>query len=402
MIIENLREVGEKILVKKGIRVVISVPKGKELGPKTDNPRLGIKNGISILGTSGIVIPFSTASYAASIRQNLDVTIAMGNDTVVLTTGGRSEDFAKKIVDLPEHCFVQMGDFSGYTIQQCGKKNIKKAYVVGFIGKLAKMAAGVKQTHVKGSKVDMNFLAELARKSNATETIIESIKKANTLIHLVGIGKQSIKTDYDMINVEFTNHIVNLCKKAKIKNFIYTSGLGVSSNTSLGYFISKYKAERLIINSGLNYTIFRPSYIVGKDDQFTKYLKKQIKKGKIEIPGSGHYSIQPIYINDVVKIILQSVLQTKFRNKIIDLVGPDCITFEQYVKLFSNGTKTSIRKINLEDSYHSAITNSNSDFGVDDLNILIGNFKGNHDKLRKITEMKFQSVVELLKSGRLL
>ena len=96
--------------------------------------------------------------------------VAMGNDTVVLTTGGRSEDFAKKIVDLPEHCFVQMGDFSGYTIQQCSRKNIKRAYVVGFIGKLAKMAAGVKQTHVKGSKVDMNFLAELAKKSHANET----------------------------------------------------------------------------------------------------------------------------------------------------------------------------------------------------------------------------------------
>ena len=232
--------------------------------------------------------------------------------------------------------------------------------------------------------------------------LLSKIKNSDALIHLVGIGKQSIKTDYDMINVEFTNHIVNLCKKAKIKKFVYTSGLGVSSNTSLGYFISKYKAERLIINSGLNYTIFRPSYIVGKDDLFTKYLKKQIKKGKIEIPGSGHYSIQPIFINDVVKIIFQSVLQTKFRNKIIDLVGPECITFEQYVKLFSKGTQTSIRKINLEDSYHSAITNSNSDFGVDDLNILIGNFKGNHNKLRKITGMKFQSVVELLKTGSLL
>jgi Cobalamin biosynthesis protein CbiD len=167
MIIENLREIGGKILVEEGIRVVISVPKGIELGPKTDNPRLGIQNGISILGTSGIVIPFSTAAYAASIRQSLDVSIAMGNDIVVLTTGGRSEDFAKKIVDLPEHCFVQMGDFSGYAIQQCNKKSIKKAYVVGFIGKLAKMAAGVKQTHVKGSKVNMSFLSELARKSNA-------------------------------------------------------------------------------------------------------------------------------------------------------------------------------------------------------------------------------------------
>ncbi len=184
MINENLKEIIDKYLLKKGIKVIISVPKGKELGPKTDNPRIGILNGISILGTSGIVIPFSTASYAASIRQNLDVAIAMGNDTVVLTTGGRSEDFAKKIIDLPEHCFVQMGDFSGYTIQQCARKEIKKAYVVGFIGKLTKMAAGVKQTHVKGSKVDMNFLAELARKCNANERIIESIKTANTARHV--------------------------------------------------------------------------------------------------------------------------------------------------------------------------------------------------------------------------
>ena len=184
MIIENLREIADKCLVEKGIKVIISVPKGKELGPKTDNPRIGILNGISILGTSGIVIPFSTASYAASIRQNLDVAIAMGDNTVVLTTGGRSEDFAKKIVVLPEHCFVQMGDFSGYTIQQCARKKIKKAYVVGFIGKLAKMAAGVKQTHVKGSKVDMNFLAELAKKCNASNGVIESIKKANTARHV--------------------------------------------------------------------------------------------------------------------------------------------------------------------------------------------------------------------------
>lgn len=208
MIIENLRETGKEILLKNGIRVVISVPKGKELGPKTDNPRLGIINGISILGTSGIVIPFSTASYAASIRQNLDVALAMGNDTVVLTTGGRSEDFAKKIVDLPEHCFVQMGDFSGYTIQQCSRKNIKKAYVVGFIGKLAKMAAGVKQTHVKGSKVDMSFLAELAKKCNANESVIQNIKKANTARHVSEIVQENkINGFFDLICSETYNHM---------------------------------------------------------------------------------------------------------------------------------------------------------------------------------------------------
>ncbi len=208
MINENLKEIIDKYLLKKGIKVIISVPKGKELGPKTDNPRIGILNGISILGTSGIVIPFSTASYAASIRQNLDVAIAMGNDTVVLTTGGRSEDFAKKIVDLPEHCFVQMGDFSGYTIQQCAKKEIKKAYVVGFIGKLAKMAAGVKQTHVKGSKVDMNFLAELARKCNANERTIESIKKANTARHVSEIIiENNVKGFFEEICNETYKHM---------------------------------------------------------------------------------------------------------------------------------------------------------------------------------------------------
>ncbi len=187
MITENIREVADDILKNNGIKIVISVPNGKELAKKTDNPRLGIVGGISILGTTGIVIPYSTASFAASVRQNLDVSLAMGNDTVVLTTGGRSEDFSKKIVDLPEHSFVQMGDFAGYTIQQCAKKRIKKAYIAGFIGKLAKMAAGVKQTHVKGSKVDTNFLSELAKSCKANENVINQIKMANSARHVQDI-----------------------------------------------------------------------------------------------------------------------------------------------------------------------------------------------------------------------
>ena len=233
-------------------------------------------------------------------------------------------------------------------------------------------------------------------------SLLKKIKNSDALIHLIGIGKQSVSTDYNMINVELTKDIINLCKKAKIKKLVYTSGLGVSSNSSTGYFISKYHAEKLIINSGLSYTIFRPSYIVGKDDHFTKYLKKQIKHGEIKIPGSGNYLIQPIYIDDVTEIIFQSIFQLKFRNKIIDLVGPNNITFKKYVQLFSKGTKTNIRKIDLEYAYHVAITNPKSDFSVDDLNILIGNFKGNHQKLRKLTEIKFHSILKLLKSGRLL
>lgn len=184
MIIENLTLVGDEILKKNGIKITISVPKGKEIASKTDNPRLGIVGGISILGTTGIVIPYSTASFAAAIRQSIDVTLAMKDDTVVLTTGGRSEEFAKKYISLPEHCFVQMGDFAGYTIEQCAKKGIKKAYVAGFIGKLTKIAMGVKQTHVKGSKVDMEFLAKIASDCGAPDEVINQIKSANTARHV--------------------------------------------------------------------------------------------------------------------------------------------------------------------------------------------------------------------------
>ena len=247
-----------------------------------------------------------------------------------------------------------------------------------------------------------NFKNEIKIISNnyKEKNILKKIQNSDALIHLVGIGKQSVNTDYDMINTDLTKHVVNLSKKSRIKKIIFLSGLGVSPNTSLGYFISKYNAEKQIIDSGLKFTIFRPSYIVGKDDLFSKNLKKQIKSGEIIIPGSGTYSIQPIHVSDVVKVIFESLSQLKFNNKIIDLVGPDYVTFEKYVKLFSKGTKTKIRKINLEDAYHNAIRNSKSNFGIDDLNILIGNFKGNHKKLSKLSKIKFQSVLELLQSGR--
>jgi len=208
MILENVREVAEELLEKKGVKITVSVPKGKELGPKTDNPRIGIMGGISILGTSGIVIPYSTASFAAAIRQQISVVNTMNDDSVVLTTGGRSEDFAREIIDLPDHSFIQMGDFSGYTIKQCAKQGLKKAYVAGFIGKLAKMAAGVKQTHVKGGKVDMKFLSELAKRCNADGNTIAKILGANTARNVQEIVMED-KVDgfFDEITKETCNQM---------------------------------------------------------------------------------------------------------------------------------------------------------------------------------------------------
>ena len=197
-----------------GISVVISVSKGEEIAKKTDNPRLGILGGISILGTTGIVIPYSTSSFAASIRQSIDVSFAMKSYTVVLTTGGRSEDFARDLFhdDIPDHSYIQIGDFVGYSIRQCANKNMKKAIVAGFIGKLTKMAMGVKQTHVKGSHVDMEFLGHMASRCGAGDEIVTRIKTANTARHVKElIDNYGIQGFYDLLCNEVHNQLSTYC-----------------------------------------------------------------------------------------------------------------------------------------------------------------------------------------------
>jgi len=211
MINQAIGEILEKQQKNRyGLSILISVPKGEEIAKRTDNPRLGIIGGISILGTTGIVIPYSTASFAASIRQSIDVSIAMGSDTVIMTTGGRSEDFARGIFgnSVADHAYIQIGDFIGFSIKQCAIKKIKKAYVIGFIGKLTKMAMGIKQTHVKGSHVDMNFLAVLASRCGANNELVKKIKLANTARHVGELIDQSgLSMFYDVLCEEVYNHL---------------------------------------------------------------------------------------------------------------------------------------------------------------------------------------------------
>jgi cobalt-precorrin-5B (C1)-methyltransferase len=212
MIEQVVLDAAKFILTNKGIKVIISVPKGIELAKKTDNPRLGIIGGISILGTTGIVFPYSTSSFAASIRQSLDVAISLGTEVVVLTTGGRSEDYIKNLYkSLPDYAFIQMGDFSGYTIKQCANRNIKKIIIAGFIGKLSKMAMGIKQTHVRGSHVSMDYMANLASLCVNSKNIINDIKNANTARHVSEIIIQNnVKNFFDLlckqVYLEMSNH----------------------------------------------------------------------------------------------------------------------------------------------------------------------------------------------------
>ena len=220
------------------------------------------------------------------------------------------------------------------------------------------------------------------------------LKKATHFVHLAGIGSESIDQKFQNINIETTKTAIELCKKNKIKQIIYFSGLGVSKNSLSSYFISKFNAEQLIKNSGLQYTIFRPSYIVGKDDYLTKNISKQISKNRVLVPGSGKFILQPISIHDVCSCIKIALNSSKFSNKIIDLVGPNKILFEKLIKQ-SIPPNLKIKKINLEVAYKQALNDNNFEYGVEDLNILVGNYTGDHKKLKNLTNLVFEKIKSL-------
>ena len=233
-----------------------------------------------------------------------------------------------------------------------------------------------------------------AQSKNLLEQRLQKkLKNYDALVHLIGIGIESSGSTFEEINVNLTKNTIKLCKKSGIKKIIYISGLGVSKNNTSNYFTSKYKAEQEIINSGLDYTIFRASYIIGKTDHLTKSLSKQMKKGVIIIPGSGKYQLQPIFVEDVAKIILKSILEKKFSKKILDLVGPRKISFEDFVKLFSKNTKVKFKKINLKNAYDEGTYSSES------LDLLIGNYTSDMTQLQKLASIKLTPVEKFLESS---
>jgi cobalt-precorrin-5B (C1)-methyltransferase len=177
--VEEVLDPGER-----GVRVEISVPGGEEMAEKTTNARLGIVGGISILGTTGIVRPFSTAAWAASVVQAVNVMGAQGHETFVLSTGGLTERAAMRLLpDLEEVCFIEVGDFTGQAVKGAVKNGLRRGFFVGMVGKLTKLAAGVMMTHWTRSKVDNELLAEITREAGGSPRLIQEVEGANTARH---------------------------------------------------------------------------------------------------------------------------------------------------------------------------------------------------------------------------
>jgi len=166
------------------VRVVFEVPGGEAMAAKTSNDRLGIVGGISILGTTGIVRPFSTASYRASVVQQVDVAAAQGERHLVLATGSRSDMAAQRLLpSLATVCFVEVGDFTGIALRRAAAAGFTRVTFVGMAGKIAKLAAGVMMTHYRRSKVDGAVLEAAAVAGRAGPEVVAAATATATARH---------------------------------------------------------------------------------------------------------------------------------------------------------------------------------------------------------------------------
>ncbi len=183
MIAEHVTAEAGAALDARGLRVEISMPRGEELARRTLNGRLGIVGGLSILGTSGLVIPYSTAAWRASVEQAIDVAAANGITHVVLSTGSRSEKYARALLGAPELALVEMGEFTGHALRRCVRRGVTRVTLSGMVGKMSKIAQGHMMTHVAGNQVDLGFLASVAATCGAAVALQEAIRGANTARH---------------------------------------------------------------------------------------------------------------------------------------------------------------------------------------------------------------------------
>ncbi len=180
MMTEHLTRLANELGYSGGFDITICVENGSELALKTMNPRLGILGGLSILGTSGIVRPFSCAAYIASIHQGIDVASTNGYQHIAACTGNASEDTMRRIYSLPDIALIEMGDFVGAVLKHLRKVPVDKLSLCGGFGKISKLAAGHMDLHSRHSSINLEQLAQWAAHVGADHALQQTIREANT------------------------------------------------------------------------------------------------------------------------------------------------------------------------------------------------------------------------------
>ncbi len=203
MVLEGVKEVFAMRCLPATLTITLSIPDGAERAKKTLNDRLGIVGGLSILGTTGIVKPLSAHAWTATIDSAIDVALACGCETVVLSTGRTSEMAAQRHLgtgdplarrpasagagtgpgtgkDLKEEAFVMMGDHVGHAVRACAGKGVRKLVIAGQFAKLLKIACGHEQTHVSSAELDLRMLEKWVAATPCTSHLTPHVSGANT------------------------------------------------------------------------------------------------------------------------------------------------------------------------------------------------------------------------------
>ena len=180
MMREAIDEVAAAHGVSPDAEIELSIPGGEALAQKTWNPRLGIVGGLSILGTTGIVVPFSCAAWIHSIHSGIDVARAAGLEHVAGSTGNTSEEAVRRRYGLPDIALLDMGDFAGGLLKYLRDHPVPKLTIAGGFAKLTKLAQGALDLHSSRSEVDRDFLADLVGQAGGGTALLEAINRANT------------------------------------------------------------------------------------------------------------------------------------------------------------------------------------------------------------------------------
>ena len=183
MIRANLEEVAARLGVRADAAVEISVPGGAKIAERTANGRLGIVGGLSILGTTGVVIPYSCSAWIHSIHRGIDVARASGAPHVGAATGETSEGAIRALYRLPDHALIEMGDFAGGTLKYLRGHPVARVTIAGGPAKMAKLAEGRLDLHSKRGAVDLAALGERVAAAGGAPALVEAIASANSGLH---------------------------------------------------------------------------------------------------------------------------------------------------------------------------------------------------------------------------
>lgn len=214
----------------------------------------------------------------------------------------------------------------------------------------------------------------------------DALKGIDCVVDLIGISRQTSGTTFFDVNYGMTKMIVDSGSDAGVSRVVYASGLGVDPRNTESYFLSKHMAEEAIRDSGLTYTLLRPSYILGPGDELISALAGQIADGEVVVPGSGRYRMQPIHVEDVARLVVAIIKSHKMDNRSIDVVGRETVSYLGYVRMVASALKKrpAMRFLSLEAAYQRALRNPETWFSTEELDVLVSDFVSSSKDIQRV------------------